>query len=84
MVARVKRRTYIRPMAIAFHEVMAEIKNYDHDGKVMIKEYCESLLADEARAEFAREVEEGMQELASGKLKAFTSVKDLRASLDVD
>ncbi|AFM12117.1 hypothetical protein [Turneriella parva] len=71
-------------MAIAFHEVMAEIKSYDHAGKVMIKEYCESLLADEARAEFAREVEEGMQEFAADRLKAHTSVKDLRASLDAD
>ncbi len=68
-------------MAIAFHEVMAEIKNYDHDGKVMIKECCESLLAEEAHAEFASEVAEGMQELANGNLNAHTSMKDSRAAL---
>lgn len=71
-------------MAIAFHEVMAEIKKYDHDGKVMIKEYCESLLADEARAAFARDVDDSMKEFAAGKLKAYDNVKDLRASLDAD
>jgi hypothetical protein len=84
MVVTPKISVYISDMAIAFHEVMAEIKNYDHDGKVLIKEYCESLLAEEARTVFAHEVEEGMQELAAGKLKAYETVKDLRAALDAD
>lgn len=84
MVVKVNPRGYIKSMAIAFHEVMAEIKRYDHDGKVMIKEYCESLLADEAREKFAREVNEGMKEFSAGKLKAYSNVKDLRAALDAD
>jgi len=71
-------------MAIGFHEVMAEIKNYDHEGKVMIKEYCEQLIHEERRAELVRNVDAGMKELAAGKMKTYNSMKELRAALDAD
>lgn len=71
-------------MAIAFHEVVEEIKHYDLESRIIIKDLCEQLIQKERRAEFLRDIEEGEQEYRDGKLKAFTSMKELRADLDAD
>ena len=71
-------------MAIAFHEILDEIKHYDHDAKVMVKEYCEQLLREERRDEIISNVEKGMRELNDGKLKTYTNMQELKADLDAD
>lgn len=71
-------------MAIAFHEVLEDIKHYDHDAKLMIKEYCEQLLQEEGRAQIVANVESGMKQLKDGNLKSYTNIQDLKADLDAD
>lgn len=72
------------PMAVAFHEVVEEIKHYDMDSKMIIKDLVEQLIRDEQRERFVNDIREGMEEYKSGKLKAFHSSKELRADLDAD
>lgn len=84
MIVKVDGKHYIRCVAIAYHEVVDEIKRLDLKGKIMIKEYCEQLIHDERRAELVRNVESGMKELAAGKMKTYNSMKELRAALDAD
>lgn len=71
-------------MSIAYHQLVEEIKGYDLEGKIMIKEYCEQLIHDERRAQLVRNVRSGMEEHASGNMKSYDSVKALRSALDAD
>jgi len=71
-------------MSIAYHQIVEEIKGFDLEGKIMIKEYCEQLIHEDRRAQLVRNVDAGMKELAEGKMKTYKSAKELRSALDAD